>query len=222
VIPPAAVPSLVSPRRLGAALHAHRAAVDTTASALSRHCDGWWGPDDLLEVERGGFPLDDAAIVSLCHLYGLPGRGLPSPDALEMVIDRSDSVELVDDPATSVRASGELGLVRLAALSRLLGTAQLVSDAGLDVLSMALEMSGDEIRTSLDRFDGPSRDVVDPVVLALVDRVVVPAVGLLVATTPSGSLVLARRAGTGRKGSVEGVAAAGPLRWFTALSSTVG
>jgi hypothetical protein len=207
---------------LGSALHAHRAAVDTTAAALSRHCDGWWGPDDLLEVERGGHPLDDASIVSLCHLYGLPGRGLPSVDNLELVLDRSDSVELADNPTTSVRAAGELGLVRLAAIGRLLGGTEDAFAGGLDVLSLAFEMSTDEIASSLARLDSPDRGLVDPVVLALVDRVVVPVVGLLVTTTPSGSLVLTRRAGTGRKGSTEGVAAAGPLRWFTSLTASAG
>jgi hypothetical protein len=194
--------------------------MDVTASALSRQCDGWWGPDDLLEVERGARTLDDAAIVSLCHLYALPGRSLPPADALELVIDRIDSVELVGDGSPSVRSTAELGLTRLAAIGQLVGTDGAVPASTLDVLSTAFEMSVEEIQTTLDRMAGPARDVLDDVVGALADRVAVPTVGLLVAVTSSGSLVLTRRAGTRRRGSVDHLPAAGPLRWFTTVSAT--
>jgi hypothetical protein len=180
-----------------------------TASALSRQCDGWWGPDDLLEVERGAWSLDDAAIVSLCHLYGLPGRALPAPDA----------IELVDDGATSFRATCETGLVRLASICGLLGSTAWSTVAGLDVLSTVFEMSGDEVQNTMARLEGPSRDTVEDVRAALMDRVAVPAVGLLVSATPSGSLVLTRRAGAGRRANTDRMAAAGPLRWFTVVSA---
>jgi hypothetical protein len=200
-------------------LHAHRSATDVTASSLSRQCDGWWGPDDLLEVERGAWPLDDAGVVSICHLYGLAGRGLPASDALELVIDRTDSSELVDDGAGLSRATGELGLIRLEALRRILGGVAVASDASLEVLSVAFDMSTDEVRSALAHADGPGRDAVSEVAAALVDRVVVPTAGLLVATTPSGSVMLARRAGAPWGTWPERAAAAGPLRWFAAVSA---
>ncbi len=214
--PAAAIPSLVSLPRLGAALHAHRSASGMAAASLSRHCDGWWGPDDLLAVERGDWPLDDASVVSICHLYGLPGRGIPAAADLELVIDRTDSIELTDDSAAPQRATAELGLVRLAALGQLLGDAPLEDPTTIDVLSVAFEMSIDEISAALDHASGPAQDGVAAASAALANRVVVPTAGILIAATPSGSVVLTRRAGASWGEATPRTAAAGPLRWFVA------
>jgi hypothetical protein len=212
--------TLVSARRLGAALHAQRIAGGTTLTALSRRCDGWWTPDELLDVERGAIDLDDASVVSLRRLYGLPGRGLAEPADLELVVDRSGTADLatvagVDEPPARRPEPADVALTRLVALAELVGVS--ASDLGrwLGLLSDALSIAEGDVAATLASLHGAG-DVLEPVRECLADRIVVPAVGLLVAESPVGSLVLVRRAGGAVRAAHEPVPAAGPLRWFDA------
>jgi hypothetical protein len=214
---PDAASSLVSPRRLGAALHAHRIANSTTMTALSRRCDGWWSPDELLEVERGAVALDDASIVSLCRLYGLPGRGLAEPSDLDLVVDRSASVEL-DGPAGAwVGDPGAVhaGLVRLAGLLSIVGVELANRASWATPLAEALGTTEAEVRSDVAAVLADRTALAD-VVDALSDRIAVPAVGLLVCDAPGGSVVLVRRAGGAVRAGAQPLPAAGPLRWFDA------
>jgi hypothetical protein len=214
---PDAAASLVSPRRLGAALHAHRIANGTTMTALSRRCDGWWTPDELLDVERGAAPLDDASIVSLCRLYALPGRGLAEPADLDLVVDRSASVDL-DGPGGSWVGDPDatrVALTRLAALLSILGVALANRASWTTPLAEALGTTEGEIRREVAAVvtDGAR---LAAGVEALIDRIAVPAVGLLVCDAPGGSVVLIRRPGGAVRPAAHPLPAAGPLRWFDA------
>jgi hypothetical protein len=210
--------TLVSARRLGAALHAQRIATGATLSALSRRCDGWWTPDELLDVERGAIDLDDASIVSLCRLYALPGRGLARPGDLELVLDRSGSVDLEsttgDDP-TAVRhaEATDVVLARLVALADLVGVATSDLDRWHGLLSEALSLAERDVAAILSGLRAEP-GALEPVRECLADRIVVPAVGLLVAEATAGLLVLVRRAGGAVRAAHEPLPAAGPLRWF--------
>jgi hypothetical protein len=218
-----ATSTLVSPRRLGAALHAHRIAAGVTMTALSRRCDGWWTPDELLEVERGAVALDDASIVSLCRLYALPGRGLAEAHDLDLVVDRSASSELVATPG----ATGELppsavgpesvraGLTRLAALLAVVGVDLANHASWTALLADAMGTSEIEVRREVGQVLGDRARLAE-VRDALSDRIAVPAVGLLVCDAPGGSVVLVRRAGGAVRPGAQPVPAAGPLRWFDA------
>src|SRR6478735_4297853 len=81
-------------RRLGAALNARRTRPHATLTAMSRRAGGWWGPDELQSIEQGALVVDDASVIALARLYGLPGRGLPTADHAEIVLDRSIASDL--------------------------------------------------------------------------------------------------------------------------------
>jgi hypothetical protein len=215
-----AASTLVSARRLGAALHAQRIAGGTTLTALSRRCDGWWTPDELLDVERGAIDLDDASVVSLCRLYGLPGRGLAEPADLELVLDRSGTAELataagVDEPTCRSTEPADVALARLVALAQLVGVDASEEGRWHGLLSDALSVPEGDVAASLSSLHADHARL-EPVRECLADRIVVPAVGLLVAESAGGSLVLVRRAGGAVRAAHEPVPAAGPLRWFDA------
>ncbi|MCC6225182.1 MAG: hypothetical protein IT195_02090 [Microthrixaceae bacterium] len=215
-------PSLVSPRRFGAALHATRVGTGSTLTAISRRCEGWWTPDELLNVERGSVSLGDASIVSFCRLYALPGRGLGDVASLDLVLDRSESVDLVD--AGSAEGSDHLSacrhiLVRLCAISRLVGLdAEELADS--PVLGEAMDLDAPAIRRSIRELEADG-DRIGQVASVLDERVAVPLVGLSIGETPQGVLLLVRRAGGAVRPSPEPVPAAGPLRWFTAAPLSV-
>lgn len=215
-------PSLVSPRRFGAALHASRVGTGSTLTAISRRCEGWWTPDELLNVERGSVPLGDASVVSFCRLYALAGRGLGDVASLDLVLDRSESADLVD--TGSPEGPGHLAvaqsiLVRLCAISQLVGLdAEELADS--PVLGEAMDLDAGAIRRSIRELYVDC-DRVEQVASVLDERVAVPLVGLSIGETPHGVLLLVRRAGGAVRPSPEPVPAAGPLRWFTAAPISV-
>lgn len=211
------IPSLVPSRRFGAALHAHRVASGAGLSALSRRCQGWWSPDELLEVERGAVRLDDASVVSFCRIYGLSGRGIAAAGDLEVILDRSDSADLagsetgdVDREDLARRAVARLGVV--ASIVGLDPQTVAASTTVLDALDIDRARAEDLMRRTLD-----DSDSFDGEVELVEDRVAVPSVGLSIAETPRGALLLVRRAGGAVRACPGPVPAAGPLRWFTSV-----
>jgi hypothetical protein len=191
-------------------------------TALSRRCDGWWTPDELLEVERGAVALDDASIVSLCRLYALPGRGLAEAHDLDLVVDRSASVDVAIEPdalvGTGPLAGAELlrlGLVRLVALAASCGVDLADHASWSTPVADALGATELDVRRDLPVVLA-DRDAIMATCDVLSDRIAVPTVGLLVIDGPGGSLILVRRAGGSVRRGAEPVPAAGPLRWFDA------
>jgi hypothetical protein len=192
-------------------------------TALSRRCDGWWTPDELLDVERGAVALDDASIVSLCRLYALPGRGLAEPHDLDLVVDRSSSSDVAAGhdfpehaPVSTVGVdSSRVGLTRLSALLAVVGVDLANHASWTSLLADALGTTELEVRREVAVVLA-DRNRLDIVRDALSDRIAVPAVGLLVCDAPGGSVVLVRRAGGSVRRGAQPVPAAGPLRWFDA------
>jgi hypothetical protein len=156
-------------------------------------------------------------VVSLCRLYALPGRGLAEPGDLELVLDRSGTVDVaalagVDEAAaTRPPEPADVALTRLVALAELVG----VNPSGMSrwhgVLSEALSMAEGDVASTLAVLHS---DGLESVRDCLADRIVVPAVGLLIAESATGSLVLVRRAGGAVRTAHDPLPAAGPLRWF--------
>lgn len=191
-----------------------------TLAAISRRCDGWWTPDELLNVERGLIPLDDASVVSFCRLYGLPGSGLGEPESLELVLDRSESAELMPtDPGEGAgpRSHAVSVIARLCALARLVG-ADVATLAISPAVAEALDLDTPTV-AELTRELLEGSDRVRAVAEVLDERVAVPSVGLSVGETRHGLLLMVRKAGGPVRTSPEPVPAAGPLRWFTALAA---
>ena len=187
--------------------------------ALSRRCDGWWAPDDLLDVERGGRTQDDAAIVSLCRIYDLPARPLAEPEGLELIIDRSEAVDVDtgqvgDTGFTDTSELAATALLRLAAVSRLLGAPELLRGQSADVAATACSVDPRDIHSTLAWIDSAAADRVADAVDHLAERVAVPSVGLLISPTPNGSLLVTRRAGGPLRPRRGGLPAAGQLRWY--------
>jgi len=187
--------------------------------ALSRRCDGWWAPDDLLDVERGVRTQDDAAIVSLCRMYDLPARPLAEPDGLELIIDRSEAVDVAtgmigDEAFEDTTQLAAAALLRLAAVARLLDAPELLRGSSVEVAAAACSTDTREIRSTLAWIDGAAADRVADTVGHLAERVAVPSVGLLISPTPNGSLLVTRRAGGALRPRRGGLPAAGQLRWY--------
>jgi len=209
------VGGLVSMRRLGAALTAQRASRDLSITALARESGGWWAPDELLDVEKGAVALCDREIVAICRLYGLAGRELLPADTAELILDRSGSYDLTDASGVEPHGYVDLVLCRVAALARIVGFAPGARERDLGVLAESLTLSVEESAERLDQIVVSSYAEVDRQVEALASRMVVPAIGVLVAETAAGSVLIVERRTSATHGSTQFPAAA-PLRRYAA------
>jgi hypothetical protein len=209
------VGGLISMRRLGAALTAQRAARDLSVTGLARQSEGWWRPDELIDIEKGALVLCDREVVAVCRLYGLSGRDVLPADTAELVLDRSGSFDLTD--ATGVEPQGyvDVVLARVAALATIIGFSAGARDRDLGVLSESLTLSAETVADQLDRQMVAHRDEVDRQVESLSSRMVVPAIGVLVAETSAGSLLVVERSSRSSHGTKQFPAAA-PLRRYAA------
>ncbi len=202
---------LVPRRRFGAALYAQRARGGAALTSISRRCDGWWSPDELLEVERGAVTLDDASVVSFCRLYELKGRGLSEVADFDVLVDRSDAPELLGTDAVPQR-SEHAALLRICAIGEVVGLDP-VALVSHPLVVESLDLDADAARDAVSELRS-DRDALEAATELIEDRVAVPAVGLVLAETRHGVLLLVRRAGGTARPSPQPVPAAGPLRWF--------
>lgn len=205
--------SLVSARRLGAALRAARTHDDASLVAMSRRSQGWWHPDELESFEQGAHSLDDASVLAISRLYGLRGCKLADGGNSALLVDRSTASDVVWEDVAEVDGDLWLTAQRLAAFATLLG----VVLTRVDTARLAEALDESEPATEAALIEAARSSTASAVADAVGSRVVVPITGVLVAHTEMGSVVLGRPAG--RRGRpTRSVPGAAPLRSLRAAA----
>lgn len=188
---------LVPPRRLGTLLAEARNAsgysLDEAASELG---DGW-SPLELLEVETGRRPVLDPDIVRLTSLYDIPTSDLIPPRS-HLVIDLTEGTmnigpETIAFTGETVQRREVLGnyLAMVYTMREMPpGTALPLRTPDLEILEGVLSVPRKVIESELREMMVDPRELVVPRMSRLKGRVLVPVVGIIVAATTAGMLLL--------------------------------
>lgn len=202
--------SLVPSARFGSALHRERTRRDETVTAVARNSGGSFLPDSLIAIERGDTALADDDVVALAELYGLPARSLPRPSEVEFVLDRSTGVRPGAYLASDADDVPPDALVaRLVALSVLVGLDATTGPHGVGAVADALDQPLSEAVELMARVMADRSEDLTSLIATIETRVVVPEVGVLVADTPIGSLMMVGRRTPSTFGPATDVAADG-------------
>ena len=185
--------SLVPPRRLGALLRQARVAGGMALDELASQ--GSLSVVQLDDIEHGRGQLDEATLDDLVHLYGVEDAGL-IPERSQLVIDLDEGRIAVNDAGVGVEhlQGPDAILARyLALVYRLrelpVGTAVQLRDVDLGVLSTALEIDSVDVEQRLRRLiEDESRVQEDQ--RRIRRQLLLPLVGVVVAATSVGTLVL--------------------------------
>lgn len=189
---------LVPPRRLGALLASTRIERGLSLAEAADALGDGWGSLDLLEVEAGRRPVSDSQILNLTSLYGIGTTDLV-PARSRLVVDMQER---------TLAAAGrtvELGRGRISrrqVLGRYLamicamrgiepGEPLALRRDDLDVLAMLFSTTPEQIRVDLDDAVRRHHELVEPWTQRLKGRVMVPTLGVVVAATAFGTLLLA-------------------------------
>jgi len=199
--------TLVPPRRLGALLRDARVAAGLELEELAARADGLTVVD-LEDVEHGRRVVDDAMLDLLASLYGVAGLSLVPPRA-QLVIDLDDGRIAIED--ADVSTDGATGpdavLARyLALVYRLrdlpVGTPIGIRDVDVDVLATALEIGAGDVEARL-RHLIEDADAVAHDQRRIRNRLVMPVVGVVIATCSTGLLLLVAEPGSKPEQSVD-------------------
>ena len=185
--------TLVPPRRLGTLLRQARLAAGLELEDLAPRSQ--LSVVELDDVEHGRRALDEAVLTGLLEMYGVERWGL-IPERSQLVID-------LDEGRISVhRSDVDLGMVSgpdavlaryLALVYRLrelrVGTAISLRDIDLGVLATALEIESTDVERRLHRLIG-SESTVEQDQRRIRRQLLVPLIGVVIAATSVGTLVL--------------------------------
>ena len=185
--------SLIPSRRLGALLRDARLATGRELVDLGTVCG--LSVAELDDVEHGRRPLDEATLSALVEAYGVSGAGVV-PERSQLVIDLDEGRIAVNRTAIDVdTADGPDAVLSryLALVYRLrgmpLGAPLALRDIDIEVLSTALILSEDDVDTRLHRLMGSGSDVADDQ-RRIRRQLLLPFVGVVIAATGMGTLVL--------------------------------
>lgn len=187
---------LVPPQRLGALLAGARLERGLTLHEASEQLGEPWTTVDLLEVETGRRPLLDPQIEQLAQIYGVDTTGL-IPERSRLVIDLDDATMTSGDHVVDL---GKGSVERREVLGRYLamvytmrdrrpGTAVPLRVEDLTLLQGLLDVPRRDLVVELERMMLDERAFVEPRMSRLVGRVLLPAVGVIVAATTAGLLL---------------------------------
>ncbi len=187
------VGTLVPPRRLGNLLRQARVAAGLDLNDLTAHTV--LTAVDLADLEHGRRLVDDELLDELVKLYGVEDAGLV-PERSELIIDLDEGRIAVarTDIAVGEMSGPDAILARyLALVYRLrdlpIGSPIGLRDVDLDVLSAALRLETAEIEGRLERLMA-EEDEIEKDQRRIRRRIVLPLVGVVIAATASGVLVL--------------------------------
>jgi transcriptional regulator with XRE-family HTH domain len=191
--------SLVPPRRLGVLLREARQAAGRDLADLAS--GSGLSLVELDDVEHGRRDLDEAMLAALVDVYGIAGAGLV-PQRSQLVIDLHEGRIAVNQTDVDVDPSfgPDAILTRyLALVYRLrqmpVGAPVKLRDVDVDVLSTALSLAGGDVEGRLHRLMDARSDVVADQ-KRIRRQLLFPLVGVVVAATAVGTLVLVADGGT--------------------------
>lgn len=187
----------VPPRRLGALLSSARVDRGLSLSEAAQRLGGGWSSIEVLEVEAGRRLLDDSEISMFADQYGVTVTDLIPPRSRLVVDVRERTVALADvtyelDDAGNVRSEVLSRYVALICSMRGItpgGPIGLRVD-DLEVLASVLSSTPEQIRTHIDELLSSDVGRVESLWQRARGRVLVPAVGVVVAATAIGTLLL--------------------------------
>jgi len=188
--------TLVPPRRLGRLLAEARLERGLTVADVCAEVGGAIEDVELLEIETGRRPITDNDLKSLAELYGLKTSSMV-PSRSQLVIDLDEGLIEADGSTTELSGATQ----RQEVLSKYLalvysmrgkepGTNLTLRIADLDVLAEALDSDRRVIEDELVALMVDAPEPVRKRFRLLRGRTVVPVVGVLVASTTAGALVL--------------------------------
>jgi len=188
---------LLPPKRLGALLADARLVGGYSLTEAAEALGDAWTPVDLLEVETGRRPVMDADLEVLSSLYGIKTTSL-IPERSRLVIDLDEGVLGVGSRQVSL--GGDVAQDR-EVLSQYLAMVYAMRDIpvgrsvtlrtpDLAVLCTSLQRPADDIEAELRQMMLDAVDLVEPRMHRLRNRVLIPAIGLVVAATTAGMLLL--------------------------------
>lgn len=189
---------LVPPRRLGRLLAEARMDRGLTVADVCESLGGGLEGLDLLEIETGRRSVDEDVLRSLADLYGLETTSM-IPGRSQLVIDLDEGTIEASGSTTEVGGNGDVDrqdvLAKYLALVYSMrgvepGTTVTLRLADLDVLSEALDVDRRTVEDELLSLMTVTPEPVKKRFRLLRGRTVVPVVGVLVASTASGALVL--------------------------------
>ncbi|RMH74918.1 MAG: hypothetical protein D6683_12115 [Actinomyces sp.] len=199
--PPPASGTLVPPRRLGRALRTRRENAGASLAAIAAR-SGRLGVGDLADIEAGRRTVDDELATHLLEIYGVTGADL-LPSRTRLVIDLDEGLIRIYDATAPVPPAGVGPVATLSdpdeTLARYLalvwrlrgvepGTEIALRSLDVQVLADALAASPAEIERRLHALAGTDRSLRTS--RRLRRRLLLPAVGVVVAATAAGVLLL--------------------------------
>lgn len=187
---------LVPPRRLGRLLAQARVARGLSLEDVCDELDGRFTEIDVLEIETGRHPVSDQELRVLADLYDVETSTMV-PGRSELMIDLDDGTIQAGGSTVAVTATTE----RREVLSKYLalvysmrgqqpGTSVTLRLADLDVLAEAFASERRSIEDELVDLMVATPEPVRKRFRLLRGRLLVPVVGVLVAATAGGTLVL--------------------------------
>ncbi len=187
---------LVPPRRLGRLLAEARLERGLTVADVCEEVGGAIDDVELLEIETGRRPIEDTDLKSLAELYGLTTSSMV-PARSRLVIDLDEGVIEADGSTTELAGEAQRQdvLAKYLALVYSMrgkepGSTLTLRIADLDVLAAALDSDRRTIEDELVALMVVTPEPVKKRFRLLRGRTVVPVVGVLVASTAAGALVL--------------------------------
>ncbi len=187
---------LLPPKRLGTLLAEARLAQGYTLAEAADVLGEDWDPIELLEVETGRKPLLDQDLAMLTDLYGIATAKL-IPERSRLVIDLDEGVLAVGAHQVALDAAAHQRDVLARYLAMVYAMREIppgreitLRTPDMDVLGAALRRPADEVEAQLLELMVESVAVVEPRMRRLRGRLLIPAIGLVVAATTAGVLLL--------------------------------
>ena len=188
---------LLPPKRLGSLLAGARVTKGYSLEDAARELGRNWSTLDLLEVETGRRPVLDPDIAALTDLYGIPTTDL-IPERSRLVIDLTEGTMAVGEEAVSFGADR---VERRDVLGRYLamvysmrdmrpGRAVPLRTPDLEILEGALQVPRRDLEAELQHLMLDTDELIEPRMRRLRGRVLIPVIGVVVAATTAGMLLL--------------------------------
>ena len=188
---------LLPPKRLGALLAEARVDGGYSLTEAADALGETWSPLTLLEVETGRRPVMDPEVKALTELYGIPTTTL-IPERSHLVVDLTEGTLAAGDRTVRFESST---VERREVLAQYLAMIYSMRDVGpgrvvplrepdLEILEGVLEVPRrnieSELRSLMMSPDGPVAHRMG----RLRGRVLIPIIGVVVAVTAAGTLLL--------------------------------
>jgi transcriptional regulator with XRE-family HTH domain len=191
---------LVPPTRLGERLSHARREAGTSVESLAVRSHGAFKPADLQLIESGAVALGDDDLRRVAALYGID-LGELSPTRSQLVIDLNEGRVLIGDHTKKFQPGDDDRAIMLRYLALVYqvrnttpGTPLPARAGDLTVLADVFGTTVDEVHRSLDELMLNAAPELRERFTLLQRRLLIPAVGVLVALTAAGAIVLTSHA----------------------------